>query len=196
MVSGVDLPRLLVLTDGALTRGRPLLGVLAQAVEGGARAVVVREKHLDSARRAALAAHVRGLLDPHGGILLVASDSHIDAHGVHLAASEPYPTVANGVVGRSCHSADDVGRAADEGCDYVTLSPIFATKSKPGYGPALGLGALGDLPLRAWALGGVTDENARTCIEAGAAGVAVMGAVMGANDPKAMTRRLARAIEG
>jgi thiamine-phosphate diphosphorylase len=194
VVSGVALPPLLVLTDGTLTCGRPLLDVVALAVDGGARAVLVREKHLDPGRRATLAARVRALLDPHGGLLLVASDHHIDADGVHLAARDPYPAVAAGIVGRSCHNAGDVARAAAEGCDYATLSPIFPTPSKPGYGPALGVAALADLPLPVWALGGVTHINAQACVDAGAAGVAVMGAVMGADDPAAATRRLANVV--
>ena len=50
--------------------------------------------------------------------------------------------------------------AAGEGCDYATLSPIFVSASKPGYGPALGVGALRDAPLPVYALGGVDPSNA------------------------------------
>ena len=76
--------------------------------------------------------------------------------------------------------------AARYGADYATLSPIFATPSKPGYGPALGPAALRaaracGLPVIA--LGGVTAETARPCHEAGAAGIAVMGGLMRSRDP-------------
>jgi thiamine-phosphate pyrophosphorylase len=68
----------------------------------------------------------------------------------------------------------------------VTLSPIFATASKPGYGPELGLAALTHAArhgLALLALGGVTPQRARECVAAGAAGIAVMGEVMRAAGP-------------
>ncbi len=86
----------------------------------------------------------------------------------------------------SAHGLDDVVAAAAAQADYVTLSPIFATDSKPGYGPALGTAALRaaaecDVPVLA--LGGVTADTAAACLAAGACGVAVMGEIMRADDP-------------
>jgi thiamine-phosphate pyrophosphorylase len=100
---------------------------------------------------------------------------------VHLGAGDHHS--GNHKAGRSCHSVSDLARAAAEGCRWATLSPIFAPVSKPGYGPALGPSALAQAPLPTWALGGVHAGNARTCLDAGAVGVAVMGAVLGAPDP-------------
>lgn len=177
------LPRLLVLADSTATGGRNLVEVVAAAVRGGARAVVLRDKHLPRPARAALAARLGELLGAAGGTLLVASDPTLPAGGVHLAAADPFPDPRPAVTGRSCHDRAALLRAAAEGCDYATLSPIFLTDSKPGYGPALGTGALAGLPLPTWALGGVTPDRASACVAAGAAGVAVMGAVMGAADP-------------
>jgi thiamine-phosphate pyrophosphorylase len=79
-----------------------------------------------------------------------------------------------------------VAAARDADADYATLSPIFPTASKPGYGPPLGVEALraaAESGLPVFALGGVLPENARSCREAGAHGVAVMGPVMRAQDP-------------
>jgi thiamine-phosphate diphosphorylase len=171
-----------------------LTEVVAAAVEGGSRAVLLREKHLSTARRIGLATQLRTLLAPTGGTLLVASDAAIDSDGVHLSAADPFPVDTPKLVGRSCHTAEDVSRAADEGCQYVTLSPIFTTASKPGYGPALGTAALAGLALPVWALGGVTAGNAASCLDAGAAGVAVMGAIMAAADPKGATAAIDRAV--
>lgn len=160
---------LLVLTDRTQTGRRSLADVVR-----GAPAVVLREKDLVRHEREALARELRSLV----GILLVASDTTIDADGVHLASDDPFPSLRPEIVGRSCHSRADLERAAAEGCDYATLSPIFASSSKPGYGPALGIEALHDTPLPVYALGGVDETNAAACIDGGAVGVAVMGAAM------------------
>lgn len=180
--------KLLVLTDRTLTGGRALIDVVRAAVAGGAERVVLREKDLPRDEREVLARALRAFVP----VLLVASDLTIEADGVHLAASDQVlrPGGDRAVVGRSCHSAAELAAAAAEGCDYATLSPIFPSASKPGYGPALGVGALRDAPLPVYALGGVDPTNARTCVEAGAAGVAVMGYVMRAADPALAVQEL------
>ncbi len=110
------------------------------------------------------------------------------------------------MVGRSCHTLRELRRAAEEGCDYVTLSPVAESLSKPGYGAAVGPEGLHTMLSRAayltpqaprvLALGGVTEANARSFVEAGDHGVAVMGAVMGADDPQAVTARLLAEVAG
>jgi len=183
----VRLPRLLVLTDRTMCE-RPLLDVVADAVRSGARAVVLREKDLPYDERARVAAHLRSVLDPVDGLLVMAS-SRGDA--VHLSSSEPLPSPRPQLVGRSCHDADEVARAGAEGCDYVTVSPVFSSASKPGYGPALGCGGLATLLTGgppAYALGGVLPEHVASCRAAGAYGAAVMGPVM--RDPEIVSRYL------
>jgi thiamine-phosphate pyrophosphorylase len=80
----------------------------------------------------------------------------------------------------------------------VTASPVFLTASKPGYGPALGLEGLARIVARApgpvIALGGITPENAVSCLGAGACGIAVMGEVMRSRDPRATVERIMRAV--
>jgi thiamine-phosphate diphosphorylase len=193
-VTLLPLPPLLVLTDRAGTNGRPLLDVALDAVRGGARAIVLREKDLPRLEREQLARALRAMLGPVGGLLLVASDASVRGEGVHLAAEDPMPDLRPPFVGRSCHDRAELRRSAEEGCDYATLSPVFATASKPGYGPALAPGALRDTPLPVFALGGVSAANARQCMSAGASGVAVMGAVMGAASPADAVADLLAAI--
>lgn len=188
------LSSLLVVTDGQRTSGRSLPAVIAGAVDGGARAVLLREKHLPHATRRDLAVAIAAILAPVGGVVLVGSDPTIPADGVHLAGADPFPEPGPRLIGRSCHNRADIEQAAAQGCTYATLSPIFPSPSKPGYGPALTPSALADLPLPTWALGGVDATNAARCIARGATGVAVMGAIMGAPDPASATAAILGAL--
>ena len=173
--------RLLVLTDRTQCAG-PLSGTVAAAVEAGARAVVLREKDLPLRDRAALAAELDAVLAPVGGVLVWAGAAgSTGAAAVHLAADDHLPEPRPALVGRSCHSREEVAAARAEGCDYVTVSPVFPTTSKPGYGPALGPPGLASLAVGApptYALGGVRPADVGDCLAAGARGVAVMGTIM------------------
>lgn len=189
----IPLPPLLVLTDRTRAR-RPLDETVAAAIAGGARAVVLREKDLPTAERQALAERLWRLLAPVDGLLIAASRPVGPATGVHLAAADPRARAA--VIGRSCHDGSEVAAATVEGVDYLTVSPVFPTVSKPGYGPPLGLSGLDELCRRTrvpvYALGGVTASNAAACRMAGAAGVAVMGDVMRTDDPAATVAGILR----
>lgn len=173
----MTLPRLLVITDRTLAAG-PLEDVVATAVGYGARAVLLRDRDLPGPERAALALRLAAILAPVGGRLIVAGRI---GDAVHLAAREAFPDVRPGLVGRSVHNVSEVDRAVAEGCDYVTVSPVAQTASKPGYGPALGpdgLAALLRPGLPAYALGGVVPALVGSYVDGGAYGVAVMGPVM------------------
>jgi len=187
---------LVVLTDRRLAaagRGADrggtaaLIDVVGAAVRGGAAWVVLRERDLPYAERAGLAASLRELLP--AGRLIVAGPDPLGGDAVHLAAADPVPAAGVGLVGRSCHEVPSLSVE-----QYVTLSPIWATETKPGYGPALGpAGAArlaGDVP---WlALGGIDRaERAAEGAAAGARGVAVLGAIMRAADPERVAGELA-----
>lgn len=124
------------------------------------------------------------------------------ADGVHLSDLADLQLVRDtlppeSLIGISCHSPAEMRAAAAAGADYATLSPIFPTPSKPGYGPALGvapLAQLRDVAMPVVALGGVTAENAWSCLAAGAAAVAIMGPLMSAREPVAFTRRLVESL--
>jgi thiamine-phosphate pyrophosphorylase len=123
----------------------------------------------------ALAGRLRAQLEPVGGLLVVAGGP---GDAVHLARAEPVPEPRPAVLGRSCHDAAEVDRAVGDACTYVTVSPVYPTDSKPGYGPALGptgLAALCRPGLPVYALGGVRPATVSACLAAGAYGVAVMG---------------------
>lgn len=140
----------------------------------------LREKHLSARQLTALAQQLitsgaKLILNSRLDVALAAG-----AAGVHLPGNSPPPSRFRALcppgflIGVSCHSVDDVDRAAAEGADYVFLSPIFSSPSKPGYGPELGLAMLAEACRRVripvLALGGVNERNAQDCVSAGAAG--------------------------
>lgn len=184
------LPRLILLTDRSQLRlGRGLVRTVGECAAAGLTHVVVREHDLEPRARHGLIAALAEIDE-----LTVISSRICDpaACGVHLAAGQPADRY---LVGRSCHSAADVKRAAGEGAAYATLSPYAATASKPGYGPPLDAGEFaGEHEIPVFALGGITLANAAAAREAGAYGVAVMGAVMRAENPAAEVAALLAAV--
>ncbi|MGY0389499.1 thiamine phosphate synthase [Nocardioides sp. WG-D5] len=201
------LPRLLVLTDRSqLPLGRSLLATMAACAEAGLTHVVLRELDEPLEHRAKLAELLAGLglnviaahtpLPAAVGVQLPASASCNTSFVELLALSERPDSRCNSVLhlGRSCHSPAEVATAAEEGFDYAMLSPYALTESKPGYGPPLGPGAFGDLSLPTYALGGITPDNAADAVAGGAYGVAVMGAVMRADEPGQVVRDLLAAL--
>ena len=183
------LPRLMLLTDRSQLRlGRGLAGTVEECVAAGLRRVVVREHDLE---RAAWTALVDRLLEVPCLEVLTSRRAHPRAHGLHLAAHQR-PTSQR--YGRSCHDAGALDRAATEGARWATLSPYAASASKPGHRPPVDRGLLAGAPLPTYALGGITAQSARSALEAGAHGVAVMGAVMRAEDPAGETAGLLEAL--
>lgn len=200
---------LLVITDRHQAR-RPLADIAEAVGRGGGRWLLFRDKDLEANARRALAGQLAEIAGRHGMRLSVSRDVGLAAeHGasVHLQSAHLQSTAAvaaarlslprGAVVGVSAHTLDDVERAAAAGADYVTLSPIFVTASKPGYGPALGPAALEQAArtgIAVLALGGITAASARACLDAGAAGVAVMGEIMRADDPGGSTAAILAAL--
>jgi thiamine-phosphate pyrophosphorylase len=193
---------LVLVTDRvqAAAAGRTLAATVAAALAGGASTVLLREKDLPDADRTRLARDLRDATAGAGAALWIAGDgalaAAVGADGVHLAAADPWPDASGIAVGRSCHTIAELQEARERAAMWATYSPVYATSSKPGYGPALGPEGLaagcGAVPgLAVLALGGVGPGRAGECVRAGAAGVALMGAVMGAGDPEEVVRAVA-----
>lgn len=182
--------RVVVLTDRTLVpEGRSLRDVIAAAADGGLATVLLREVDLPDDERAKIADHARTC-----GLEVIAAHCAVPGcSGVHLPAAAPVPGVATRW-GRSCHTRADLATAAADGAWWATLSPYATTASKPGHGPPLPASAFTDPPLPVLALGGITPDNAAGALEAGAWGVAVMGAVMRAADPAAVVAALLAAV--
>jgi len=112
-----------------------------------------------------------------------------------IDAAEGPPSLPEGfLVGRSCHSAEEVLEAERGGADYVYFGPVYATPSKARFGPPQGLEALAAVCRRVRipvvAIGGITLENAADCLAAGAAGVAAIRLFQEAADLAAVVRAL------
>jgi thiamine-phosphate pyrophosphorylase len=171
-----------------------LEAALERSFAGGCRWVVIREKDLDSDERMKLVETILKLAEPYNAKILVNADMKAAeiAHGVHLpqgqSCTHARATLGpDKIIGVSAHSIGEAGAAASAGADYATISPMFPTQSKPGYGPPLYLDGLkrvvGNVTIPLVALGGVTAATALSCRRAGASGVAVLGTIMRASDP-------------
>ena len=201
----LPVPPLLVISDRHQTR-LPLERVANDVFAGGGRWFSLREKDLTPPERRALLGRLVALGRHFGAVVTVHEDidaaAAADADGVHLPSAGDVAAarsrLPHGLIGASAHSADEASALLRAGADYVTVSPIFVTLSKPGYGPALGLDGLArivaEAPGPVVALGGIDNGNAAACLAAGARGIAVMGEVMRSEDPRVTVERLLRAI--
>jgi thiamine-phosphate pyrophosphorylase len=157
------------------------LDVAARAALDGVDMIQIRAKELSGRRLAKL---VRAAVALPNAKILVNTRTDValacGAHGVHLPANSIAPTTirqiarAGFLIGVSCHTIAELQAAEREGADFAVFGPIFSsvTKSVDPVGlEALRLAAA-TIRLPIYALGGVTRENARLCIEAGATGIA------------------------
>ncbi|MDE0332106.1 MAG: thiamine phosphate synthase [Nitrospinae bacterium] len=198
---------LYLITDRNAPPSGDLPGALEAALTGGVRFVQFREKDLPYEERLRLGREVASRAAEHGARLLVNGDpvlaDALGADGVHLGKGTVGVSAVRaggytGLIGYSAHSGEEAARASAEGADFVTLSPVFPTKSKFSSGPVLGLDAFGRERAIAggpvYALGGVGAENASSCLERGAHGVALIGAILGAADPARAAREVRAAL--
>lgn len=200
-------PRLLLIADhGASGGDGPWLDLVARLV--GLRlpvAAAVQLRVKDAAPQARARLLTAALSPPRSLPVLVngtlAEAVELGADGVHWAeAAIPDAPAGDDVIvairGASVHSEDAVRRAATAGATYVVFAPVYAPRSKPGAG--LGLEALRRIasrsPLPVLALGGIGADRVEPCLRAGAAGVAVLGALLDGPDPTATAARLAETL--
>lgn len=183
-----------------------LLERCAQAIAGGARILQFRDKGADQARRVRLAGALSVLCRQHGALFIVNDDADLalrsHAHGVHLGRDDlPIEDARRllgdeAVIGASCYDdIDRAARAAECGADYLAFGSFFASRVKPGaVRPSLELlrNARRRFRLPLVAIGGITPDNARLVIEAGADAVAVVTALFDAADTSSAAQSLAR----
>jgi thiamine-phosphate pyrophosphorylase len=175
-----------------------LLRAVDEAIDGGVNVVQLREKDLSAGALSDLVRPMRRLV--HGRALLVVNGSvEGDAEGVHLSEGAPTPEGARHlIVGRSVHSVDAAERAASAGADYLVAGPIYQTNSHPGAVPAgvaLVCRITEVVSIPVLGIGGIDYRRAPEVMDAGAAGIAVISAILGSPDPRAAAARLWSALE-
>ncbi len=195
MTSGFP-PGLLLITDRAQAR-LPLVEIAEAALGAGFAAVMLREKDLGGRELFELAKTLCGICERYGRPLIVndrldvalalpGAGAHLGRAGVPIADARRL-LGADRPLGYSAHEADEARAAIEAGADYVTLSPIFSSASKPDTMPrgvAWLRAAAAELPRgRVIALGGITADTLAEVRGAGAAGAAIMGEMMRAEYP-------------
>ena len=202
--------RLYLVTDRRLVTARPLEDAVADACRAGVRAVQLREKDLDAKSLFELALRLRRIASSSRAALLVNDRADIAraacADGVHCPEGGFPPAVARrilgerAIIGVSTHSLEAALEAEKHGADFITFGPVFETPSKFKYGAPQGLERLGDVAtavrIPVFAIGGITPERVRMCLDCGARGVAVVSAILGSADIERAVRDFEQALGG
>jgi len=200
--------RLLVVTDRHQTNGRPLVPLLQRVLTAAGPAIQIRERDLSAEDLVTLVREVQTVTAPHRSQLLINDRIDValamDGVGVHLRSNSLPVRIARKLLGAerllgvSVHTSEEAVQAESQGADYVILGPIYETPSKQSFGPPLGIHTLEkvcrlvDIPIIG--IGGVTAARASEMLGAGAFGVAVIRAILGAADVESATHELLDAI--
>lgn len=200
---------LYLVTDRGLARGRSTPEIVTAAVQGGTTVVQLREKDCSSREFIEQSLAIKEFLKDHGVPLII--NDRVDvamavkADGVHLGQTDMPLGLAKKIlgdrmiIGISAGSVQDAIQAEKGGADYLGVGPIYATPTKTDTAPPLGLKGLREirkavrLPLVG--IGGLSRNNAAEVIRNGAEGVAVVSAIVAAEDPEVAARELKREIE-
>jgi thiamine-phosphate diphosphorylase len=204
----VDL-RLLAIADPEMLGERDVVSAARAAEAGGATAIQLRMKRAGAGAMLALARRLRAELQ-----VPVFINDRADvawgagAHGVHLGAEDVPARALRAVaprpflIGVSVGTPDEAATARSADPDYWSVGSVYPTPSKPDAGPPIGVSGLRALAglarpgIPVIGIGGIDAGNVGAVIEAGAAGVAVIGAIFGAADVESAARLLRAAIDG
>lgn len=175
-----------------------LVRAVRQALAGGVTAVQLRAKALTDREALAVAREIRAACDERGSLFIVNDRLDIalasGAHGVHLGVDDvPLADTRRiagpeFVIGYSPETDEQIRSAGSNGANYLGVGPMFGTTTKADAGEALGIDEFarrcGISPVPVVGIGGISRSNAAETMFAGAAGIAVVSAILGSNDPK------------
>jgi len=200
---------LYLVTDSRQSRARCNLEIIRAAVRGGVTVVQLREKEMNSQTFYEEGLQIRKFLKQAGVIFLINDRVDmalaLDADGVHLGKNDmPVPIARkllgnDKIIGRSVEHPDEVEAAERDGADYLGASPIYTTPTKPELETGLGLEGLRKIrqktQLPVIAIGGMNQRTVADVIATGADGVAVVSAIVAADDPETATREIMEQVK-
>lgn len=193
-----------VLTDRNFSRGRSHVEVARAAIDGGATIIQLRDKEASTRELIEIGLALRKLTRERG-VTFIVNDRvdvalAVEADGVHVGQDDMPAKLArklmgaNRIVGVSVSTVEEALQAETDGADYVSVSPVFTTPTKPDAPPPTGVEGLRRISeavqIPVIAIGGITEGNVKEVIKAGADGVAVISAVVAAPDIAAAARTL------
>jgi len=200
--------KLYLITDRKQTK-LPLTQAIRLALEGGVRAIQLREKDLPIQELLSLAKEVRILTRQFNARLFINDRVDIavavEADGVHLGHQSMPPEAVRNVVGKnmligvSTHDLAEAKAAEAGGADFITFGPIFETPSKAGMIAPVGKESIRDIKyhidIPIFALGGIKSGNILKVMATGAMGVALISAIFAADDITKEAQKFMRAID-
>jgi thiamine-phosphate pyrophosphorylase len=205
----MDLPKpiLCLVTDASVLGEWPLLDTVDKAVAGGVNLVQLRDRHLPARDLSALACELRAVtrgraflfVNDRIDVALAAEADGVQLPEVGLPVADVRRIAGDRLlIGGSVHSLQTAIEAAEQGADLVQVGTVFPSQTHPGF-EASGVGlvtmAASCVSVPVVGIGGITVGNAREVIEAGAAGIAVVRAILASEDPEAAATMLKRVIE-
>jgi len=205
LLSGIQL---YVIADRKMCRGKNLVEIVSQAIQGGAQMIQCRDKESDDRDFVGLASQLRDVCR-NENVPFIVNDRvdvarQINADGVHVGDEDLSVREARNVlspdkiIGKTARTVQDAIDAEREGADYVGLGPVFPTDSKQIDGP-IGLdivrAASEILKIPIFAIGGINLSNLDQLLEAGGRRIAVISAVVSSGDVISSARRLREKLE-
>jgi thiamine-phosphate pyrophosphorylase len=202
-------PTLNLVTDRTLAGARALSEIVAEAIAGGVTLVQLREKQASTREFLEVATRLRRLTRQTATTLLINDRVDIalavDADGVHVGQDDLPAELAREllgperILGVTAGTVELVRAAQRAGADYVGCNAVFATPTKSDTGAPLGLDGLRRLvagsPLPVIAIGGINADNVAEVAATGASGIAVVSAIVAAEDPRTAAKRLRERFE-
>ncbi|MDJ0599579.1 MAG: thiamine phosphate synthase [Crocosphaera sp.] len=186
-----------------------LLKTVESALQGGLTLVQYREKKIDDTIRLDIAQKLCKLCHQYDALFIVNDRVDIalgvNADGAHLGQQDIPVALARRIlgpkkiIGRSTTNPQEMAKAIAEKADYIGVGPVYATPTKPDKQPA-GLDyvkyAAENSPIPWFAIGGIDENNVTEVMASGATQVAVVRAIMEADDPKKTTQKLLKKLKG
>jgi len=199
--------KLYIITESAISKGRSNKFIVKEAIKGGAEIIQLREKSWDKDKVKQEAINLLKICKENNALFIV--NDYVDvaleigADGVHLGQSDmpikEARKICGGklIIGLSTHSVEQAVKAEEDGVDYITIGPIYKTRVKDfTVGTEIIKDILNKIKKPLIAIGGINKNNIDSVLQQGVKSVAVISAVVSADDVKKATEELVEKIKG